>query len=104
MVKKTVPAIAADIGTETVEFDNYSPYATIDLFQSNIVSIYDVRDSNGNKYYEVPYLAQEMVYVDFPNTEENDSELYQFKDTVPYLLKLLKNTSCFWILKGMNTL
>ena len=95
LVKKTVPAIAADIGTETVEFDNYSPYATIDLFQSNIVSIYDVRDSNGNKYYEVPYLAQEMVYVDFPNTEENDSELYQFKDTVPYLLKLLKTPRRF---------
>ena len=95
LVKKTVTAIAADIGTETFDFGNYSPYATIDLFQPNIVSIYDVRDSNNNKYYEVPYLAQEMVYVDFPNTEENDSELYQFKDTVPYLLRLLKTPRRF---------
>ena len=95
LIKKTVQAIASDVKQEEFTFTSYSPYATIDLFESNIVSIYDVRDSNNNKYYEVPYLAQEMVYVDFPNTEENDSELYQFKDTVPYLLKLLKTPRRF---------
>ena len=95
LIKKTVQAIASDVKQEEFTFTSYSPYATIDLFETNIVSIYDVRDSNNNKYYEVPYLAQEMVYVDFPNTEENDSELYQFKDTVPYLLKLLKTPRRF---------
>ena len=95
LVKKKVQAINAEVYTATFNFGTYSPYATIDLLETNVVSIYDVRDSNGNKYYEVPYLAQEMVYVDFPNTEENDSELYQFKDTVPYLLKLLKTPKRF---------
>ena len=95
LVKKKVQAINADVFSANFNFGTYSPYATIDLLETNIVSIYDVRDSNGNKYYEVPYLAQEMVYVDFPNTEENDSELYQFKDTVPYLLKLLKTPKRF---------
>ena len=95
LVKKKVQAINAEVFSANFNFGTYSPYATIDLLETNIVSIYDVRDSNGNKYYEVPYLAQEMVYVDFPNTEENDSELYQFKDTVPYLLKLLKTPRRF---------
>jgi hypothetical protein len=95
LVKKNVQAINAQQFTATFNFGTYSPYATIDLLETNIISIVDVRDSNNLKYYEVPYLAQEMVYVDFPNTEENDSELYQFKDTVPYLLKLLKTPRRF---------
>jgi hypothetical protein len=95
LIKKTVQAIASDVSQETFEFGDYSPYQVIELLDTNIISIFDVRDSNNNKYYEVPYLAQEMVYVDFPNTEENDSELYQFKDTVPYLLKLLKTPRRF---------
>jgi hypothetical protein len=40
-------------------------------------------------------LAQETIYVDYPNVEQNDPELYQFKDTVPYLLKLLKTSRRF---------
>jgi hypothetical protein len=95
LVKKNVQAINAQQFTATFNFGTYSPYTTIDLLETNIISIVDVRDSNNLKYYEVPYLAQEMVYVDFPNTEENDSELYQFKDTVPYLLKLLKTPRRF---------
>jgi hypothetical protein len=95
LVKKNVQVINAQQFTATFNFGTYSPYTTIDLLETNIISIVDVRDSNNLKYYEVPYLAQEMVYVDFPNTEENDSELYQFKDTVPYLLKLLKTPRRF---------
>ena len=95
LVKKLVNAINATSVEATFNFGTYTPYATIDLLENNVISIYDIRDSNGLKYYEVPYLAQEMVYVDFPNTEENDSELYQFKDTVPYLLKLLKTPRRF---------
>jgi hypothetical protein len=102
LVKKKVEAINAEILSSNFSFGTYSPYATIDLLETNIVNIYDVRDSNGNKYYEVPYLAQEMVYVDYPNTEESDSELYQFKDTVPYLLKLLKTPKRFSIYINQN--
>ena len=39
----------------------------IDLDDTDVISIYDVRDANSNKYYEVPYLGQEMVFVDYPN-------------------------------------
>ena len=40
-------------------------------------------------------MAQETIYIDYPNVEENDPDLYQFKDTVPYLLKLLKTSRRF---------
>jgi len=95
LIKKQVQAISAEVVTDEVDFGSYESFKSINLSQTNIIDIYDVRDSNGNKWYEVPYLAQELVYVDYPNTENNDPELYQFKETVPYVLNTLKTSRRF---------
>ena len=62
---------------------------------TDIIDIYDVRDSDSNKFYEVPYLAQELVFTDYPNTENNDPDLFQFKSTTPYILNTLKTSRRF---------
>lgn len=95
LVKKYVQAISATVVTKEVEFGSYESFQTIELDETNVIDIYDVRDSNGNKWYEVPYLGQEMVFEDYPNTETNDPELYQFKTTVPYILKTIKTPRRF---------
>ena len=95
LIKKLAQAISGTVVEDTFEFGDYEAFASINLQDTNIIQILDVRDSNENKYYEVPYLAQEMVFVEFPNTEVNDSELYQFKSTVPYILKTIKTPRRF---------
>jgi len=95
LVKKLVKVISAEVKTEEFTFGSYEEFQKIDLLDTNIIDIYDVRDSNGNKWYEVPYLAQELVFVDYPNTESNDPDLYQFKSTVPYVLNTLKTSRRF---------
>jgi hypothetical protein len=95
LVKKYVQAISAQIETKEVVFGSYESFQTIELTDTNVIDIYDVRDSNGNKWYEVPYLGQEMVFEDYPNTEINDPDLYQFKSTVPYILKTIKSPRRF---------
>ena len=95
LAKKYIQAISAIQKEETFTFGSYTPFSSINLNDTNIIQIYDVRDSNGNKYYEVPYLAQEMVFTDVPNNEINDSDLVQFKDTVPYVLKTIKTPRRF---------
>ena len=95
LVKKLVNAISAEVKTQEVTFGSYEEFQSIELSETNIIDIYDVRDDNGNKYYEVPYLAQELVFVDYPNTESNDPDLYQFKSTVPYVLNTLKTSRRF---------
>jgi hypothetical protein len=95
LVKKYVQAISARIETKEVEFGSYESFQTIELSETNVIDIYDVRDANGNKWYEVPYLGQEMVFEDYPNTEINDPDLYQFKTTVPYILKTTKTPRRF---------
>jgi hypothetical protein len=95
LVKKYVKAISAELKEATFEFGAYEPFQKINLQEENIIDIYDVRDSNNNKWYEVPYLAQEMIFIDQPNSEANDQELYQFKSTVPYILKTIKTAKRF---------
>ena len=60
-----------------------------------MTEIISCTDSDGNSWYEVPFLAQDTVYTDIENKEENDDELYTYADQAPYLLKLLKTTRRF---------
>ena len=95
LVKKKIQAISASLISITKNISTTESFQSVKLDDTNIVSIESVVDDNNNKWYEVPYLAQETIYIDYPNVEENDPDLYQFKDTVPYLLKLLKTSRRF---------
>jgi hypothetical protein len=92
LMKKTVSAISAIEKTDTFTFSSYSPYKYIDLRDTDVIGITKIMDSEGNSYYEVPYLAQELVYQDYANTQTNDPDLYQFNQTVPYILKMIKTS------------
>jgi len=95
LVKKYVDAISGTEVKKEVSFGNYVAYQSINLGETDVIQILDVRDSNNNKWYEVPYLAQEMIFIEHPNVEANDSDLYQFKSTVPYILKTIKTPKRF---------
>ena len=95
LIKKKVKAISAELKEVSVTFGTPQKFSKIQIADTNVIDIYDVRDANGNKWYQVPYLAQEMVYVDYANDEQTDKDLYQFKDSVPSVLKLLKTSRRF---------
>ena len=95
LIKKYVNAISAKVKEVTVDFGTPQQFSRMDLADKNIIDIYDVRDSNGNRWYQVPYLAQEMVFVDYANDEQYDKDLSQFKNSVSNILKLLKTTKRF---------
>jgi len=104
LIKKYVDAISGKVTTKEMQFYGYQSYQSIDLPEADVIQIMDVRDSDNNKWYEVPYLAQEMVFIEQPNTEINDSDLYQFKETVPYILKTIKTAKRFTsLINGDNT-
>ena len=95
LVKKYVNCISAEQETINVQFDSPQQFSKINIANTNVVDIYDVRDSNGNKWYEVPYLAQELVYTDYANGEQNDKDLSQFKESVPNILRVTKTSRRF---------
>jgi len=89
LITKTVKAISATEVSETFIFQNDTDYPSITLSNTNIIQIVNVVDFDNNKWYEVPYLAQETIFIDAPNLEENGN-LYQYSQTVPYILELKK--------------
>jgi hypothetical protein len=90
LLKKTRKAISANIQTKEFTFGVPERFQTIEINDSNIIGILDIIDSDGNEWYEVPYLAQEMVFDTIKNTNPNDPNTYTNQGEVPYLLQLRK--------------
>lgn len=95
LLKKQVQAVAGTTKTVSKTFSEPTQFDTLSIADTDVISIINVRDSNNNKWYEVPYLAQDTVAVSVPNTIEYNPELAQFRDTVPYLLKLIRTPKRF---------
>jgi len=88
LLKKTRKAISATINTTTFTFTTPQEFATVNIVDNDIIGILDIVDSDGNEWYEVDYLAQEMVYKSIKNTNPNDPNYYTDGSNTPYLLQL----------------
>ena len=86
LLKKTRKAISATINTTTFSFTTPQEFTTRTISANNIIGILDIVDSDGNTWYEVDYLGQDMVFDSIKNTNPNDPNTYTNTDT-SYLLK-----------------
>jgi len=87
LLKKTRKAISAEINTTTFTFNSPQRFSTIEIDSPNIIGILDIIDSDGNKWYEVSNLSQDLVYDTIKNVNTNDPNYYNNKD-VSYLLQV----------------
>ena len=90
LLKKSRNAISSTINTQTFGFTTPERFSTIEINAPNIVKILDITDSDGNVWYEVDHLGQEMVYKKIKNTNTNDPNNVLDSGEVPYLLRLEK--------------
>jgi hypothetical protein len=95
LLKKSTTAISGDVKTQTFTIGSAEQFKTITLFDSNILSIESIIDTDGNRYHEVPYLAQDLIFEEKENTGTNDPELLGYNGQTPYLLKISKVTRRF---------
>ena len=87
LLKKNRNAISSTINTTSFSFGSPQQFTTINIQANNIIKILDITDSDGNIWYEVDHLAQEMVFDSIKNTNINDPNKI---DDTPFLLKLKK--------------
>lgn len=87
LLKKTRKAISGEINTVTFSFGSPEEFPTVTINDSNIAGIVDIVDSDGNIWYEVDYLGQEMVFDSIKNSNVNDPNNYQNSNDAPYILK-----------------
>ena len=87
LLKKKRRALSGTIATTTFSFGSPQEFPTVLIQDENIGGIIDCFDSDGNEWYEVDYLGQELVFDGIKNTNVNDPNNYQDGNTTPYLLQ-----------------
>jgi len=90
LLKKSRKAISATINTIPFSFGAPTQFSTVDINADKIIGVLDITDTDGNEWYEVDYLGQEMVFNSIKNTNVNDPNLSQYAGDTPYILKLEK--------------
>ena len=87
LLKKTAKAFSGTINTTTVVVGSPQEFLTVNIDAANIAGIIDVFDSDGNEYYEVDYLGQDLIFDSIKNTNINDPDNYSAGNDTPYILK-----------------
>jgi hypothetical protein len=95
LLKKKVKAVSGEVKTATFSFGSPIAYDKVLLNDTNIVEIISVTETDGDNWYEVPYLAQDTIFESVPNLLENDPDLSIYRANAPSLLKLRKTAKRF---------
>jgi hypothetical protein len=79
-----------------IDVGEYERFRKIDLDDSSVLEIISVVDSDGNQYYEVDHLSQDVIFKEVPN--------YNFQtDGVPSILKPFAVPRRFTTIKNAST-
>ncbi len=76
-------------------FGNAVKFDKIILPDVNVVEILSCIDDDGNRWYEVPYLAQDTVFESTENNPVSTPDMSSNSADTPYLLKLIKTARRF---------
>lgn len=68
LLSKEVLAVSGQLKTTDFVINGATKYLNLDLIDENIIEIVSVIDSDGNKWYEVDNLAQDIVFDDFKDS------------------------------------
>ena len=95
LLKKSTKVIAGKITTASFTVGTSVPFYKISLSENNVIDIIDVKDSDNNRWYEVDYLAQDLVFTETENTVFTNDSYVQYSSEVPKLIKSFKTSRKF---------
>ena len=109
ILERNVKAISGETKTKAFSISSPEKFRKLTLPETNVIDILSVYDSNGNRWYEVEYLAQDKIpkerhYLDDDNRDTAYTSGYLTEDTsddifmtipVPYTLEYIKTSKRF---------
>lgn len=69
LLKKTIPVVAGNIHSLQFTFTTPEQFSSLTIPYDDVVEILDVRDADGEKWYQVDFLAQDTIMYDELNTD-----------------------------------
>jgi hypothetical protein len=97
LLKKSTTAVSGFIETQSFDFGEPKPYDKSIIESENLIEVLYAIDSDGNKWYNVPFLAQDTIFEPTLNIPRNDKTLSAYRTETPYLLKLRKISRRFTV-------
>ena len=88
LLKKQVKATSGTVKTQTFLFGSAKIYDKIRITDSNIIKIKSIKDEDNDIWTEVPFLAQDTVFEQIENNQDNTLDFSQHASETPYLLQL----------------
>ena len=88
LIEKNVRAVSGVSRTQTFSIGAAEKFKTLTLFDTNIIKVESIIDSEGNEWEEVDYLAQDTKFEEVANNETNDPFLHTHKVETPYLMRV----------------
>lgn len=90
-------AVSGELLIQNIQVGEYEKFRKVELPGTNITEIVSVVDTEGNPYFEVDYLTQNIIYVPVQNTGADSS-------LIPNVLKPLSIPRRFIVTKERNSI
>lgn len=71
LITKRTKAFSGEVKTITQTYTTSEKFTTITVDDANIIGVLEITDSGDEKWYEVPFLGQDSVFVDQANTGDD---------------------------------
>jgi len=93
LIKKSVPAVAGTINTMTFTIQSTEQFLKLKIPYNDVIEVLDVYDDNGNRWYEVDYLAQDTILFDEENSNRYNSNYSGTGSLEPQRILKMKRVS-----------
>jgi len=101
LIRKKAKVVAGNIRTYEANFSTPEKFSRVVIPDSNVLDIISVTDANGNTWYQVDYLAQDLVFRSELNTNASDND-DNFSTPPTYLLKVTRTPRRFVVRYNEN--
>lgn len=95
LLKKLVMASAGSKKVREVTIRTKEEFYEITLVEPDVLEIVSIKDENGNKYYQVPYLANDTVLIEEENSFKKNPFYSTYAEATPYVLRFLRTSKRF---------
>jgi len=97
LLKKSVQAYSGKKITKSVIVGSDEPNLRIGFTENNIIKILNVKDADNNTWYQVDYLAQDLISLSVDNNQYDFEKFSRFKSTVPNIIRFLRTNRRFTV-------
>jgi len=88
LLKKYVKAVSGEEVAEDFTFGSPKIYDKIRIEDENLIDVVKITDDNGDTWYKVPFLAQDTIFEQVPNSSAYSLNYNLYAGETPYLLRL----------------